>query len=149
MPLIVDSHILFFPAHLRLGPTNWREYRHTVETICRLYGVEHHLFSDYLEGEFDSLEEERAAQEEWDREQALCKAIITLNIKNFPEYSIEAGYRVYARYVWDQLVRMHTRPSWWKTLFGWARPPTRLEILLFVLLLASLWLHCLIIRERL
>ncbi|KAI0819140.1 hypothetical protein BC628DRAFT_1342399 [Trametes gibbosa] len=69
----MNEHIeipgLFLPQRLRLGSTNWPEYRHAYPT----------------------RDERTKAPNEWLKEEDLCKAIITLNVKDFPRYNIRAG----------------------------------------------------------
>ncbi|KAH9857308.1 hypothetical protein C2E23DRAFT_720799, partial [Lenzites betulinus] len=119
-------------------------YRHAVETICCLHGVEQNLefLADWatesptLSGTPDGGQ----AREEWLRREDLCKAIITLNVKDFPRYGIRAGPHCHASVVWRKLVEMHTKKrSWWEMLFGWMRPFTALEKVLLMVILACLW----------
>ncbi|KAM5534664.1 hypothetical protein V8D89_011676 [Ganoderma adspersum] len=121
---------IILPEHLRLsGPGNWRAYKHAVETACRLKGVA------------ESLTMINAGEPE--REE-LCKAIITLNVVDFPAYGVPAGEGVHAREVWARLCEIH-RPK--RTCWGlteWVRTPTRVEWFLLWLLvvmaaLLGLW----------
>lgn len=112
---------VFLPEHLRLsGPGNWRAYKHAVETACRLKGVK------------ESLTMINAGEPE--REE-LCKAIITLNIVNFPAYGVSADEGVPPRNVWARLCEIHRpkRACW--GLREWVRAPTRVEWFLLWLLL--------------
>ena len=68
----------------------------------------------------------------------LCKAIITLNVRDFPRYGVSAGKETAAHDVWAQLVEIHS-PKRWCGLFEWIRPLTRLEwILLAVMAMFAL-----------
>ncbi|KAI0642144.1 hypothetical protein C8Q79DRAFT_987799 [Trametes meyenii] len=142
----LDIPGLFLPAHLRLGQGNWDDYRHAVETICQLKGIDHHLdrFIFEVDPKLPHAEREEA-YEERRKNDALCMAIITLNIKDFARYGIPAHPGTHPGGVWHKLVKMHTQRPWWEALigrlFGWMRRPTYLEVVLLVLLVWSLWLH--------
>ncbi|KAI0794067.1 hypothetical protein C8Q74DRAFT_1193958 [Fomes fomentarius] len=113
----MDIPAVFLPEHLRLGLTNWAEYKHAIETACALTG--------------------------WQRQDALCQAIITLNVRDFPRLGISAGKAVPARDVWAALVALHTPKKRWWTIFkpDWARPLTRLEwVLVGSLFFVMIWL---------
>ena len=111
---------LFLPAHLRLGATNWREYKQAVETICRVAGVEDNLTYVWHPERHDK---------DWVACDELCKAIITLNVRDFPRYGVSAGKETTAHDVWAQLVEIHS-PKRWCGLFEWICPLTRLEWIL-------------------
>ncbi|RPD64228.1 hypothetical protein L226DRAFT_376137 [Lentinus tigrinus ALCF2SS1-7] len=115
---------LFLPAHLRLGATNWKEYKQAIETICRIAGVEDNLTPERHGGRQD---------EDWAERDELCKAIITLNVRDFPRYGVSAGKETPAHDVWAQLVKIHS-PKRWCGLFKleWIRPLTRLEWMLLM-----------------
>lgn len=142
----IDIPGLFLPAHLRLGQTNWHEYRHAMETICRLHGVDENLQFLFCEAWAESptacpTSDERAKErDEWLRKEELCKAIITLNIKDFTRFGIQAGRGIDASRIWRRLVEMHTKKRrCWEGLFAWVRPLTGLEKLLMFIVLALLW----------
>ncbi|KAI1793527.1 hypothetical protein LXA43DRAFT_1059874 [Ganoderma leucocontextum] len=127
---------VFFPEHLRLSAAagNWHAYKHAVETVCRLKGVAENLAviraypPDWLE---DDVDEER---DDWLARDELCKAIVTLNVKDFPAYGVPAGEGVDARTVWARLVEIH-RPK--RTCWGLTesvRAPTTVEWVLLWLL---------------
>ncbi|KAL1944973.1 hypothetical protein VTO73DRAFT_2593 [Trametes versicolor] len=138
----IDIPGLFLPAHLRLGQTNWHEYRHAVETICRLHGVDENLeFSQpWVESPNSTSDERVKERDEWFRREDLCKAIVTLNIRDFPRFGIQAGWGSDANKIWRGLVEMHTKKRrCWEGLFAWVRPLTGLEKLLLFIVLALLW----------
>ena len=108
---IPDIPAIFFPEPLRLGTASWPEYKHAVETACELTGVSANLASSPARGPA-LLAVDKA---DWQRQDELCKAIITLNIKNFPRFHIPAGRDVPARAVWARLVAIHS-PSWCQQL---------------------------------
>ncbi|KAI0358059.1 hypothetical protein OH77DRAFT_1238918 [Trametes cingulata] len=148
----IDIPALFLPPHLRLGPTNWAEFRHAIETICTLHGVAQNLHHDKVwPPPFRGCpipQEELNEREDWQRNDELCKAIITLNIRNFPGYRIPAGASTPASVVWEQLVKMHTKKrACWQVLTGRVRPLTGLERTLLVLLVGLIWLHVTIMSD--
>ncbi|EIW58263.1 uncharacterized protein TRAVEDRAFT_20326 [Trametes versicolor FP-101664 SS1] len=85
--------------------------------------------------------DERAKErDEWLRKEELCKAIITLNIRDFPRFGIQAGRGFDANTIWRRLVEMHTKKRrCWEGLFAWVRPLTGLEKLLLFVVMALLW----------
>ncbi|KAI0369176.1 hypothetical protein BV20DRAFT_946567, partial [Pilatotrama ljubarskyi] len=127
-------------------------FRHAIETISSLHGVGDNLnhqqmWPQPLRG-CPISQEEMDERDEWQRKDELCKAVITLNIKDFPRYGIPAGKNTHANVVWKQLVQMHTKKRrCWEVLFGWVRPLTGLEKGLLVLVVALLWLHTLTVAE--
>lgn len=147
----MDIPAIFLPEHLRLGLTNWAEYKHAVETACALTGVSEHLtrarmppggILGFADDPFQPEEMYDYELNEWQRQDALCQAIITLNVRDFPRLGIPAGKAVPARDVWAALVAVHTPKKRWWTIFkpDWARPLTRLEwvlvgLLFFVMIL--------------
>ncbi|KAI0708822.1 hypothetical protein C8T65DRAFT_206230 [Cerioporus squamosus] len=120
---------LYLPAHQRLGATKWPEFKHTIETICRVVGVEDHLTSETPVGEW--------YPEDWAARDELCKAIITLNVRDFPRYGVLAGKDTPAHAVWAHLVKIH-EPRF-GGLFKWLRPLTMLEWALLGLVILLLW----------
>ena len=150
MPVVVnleDRSIpdVFFPEHLRLSAAagNWPAYKHAVETVCRLKGVAGNLAVIRHYGPPDPRPEdidEGRAREDWLAREELCKAIVTLNIKDFPAYGVPVGEGVHARTVWARLCEIHRpkRTCW--SLMEWVRTPTWTErVLLFLLYLALFW----------
>ncbi len=130
---------VFFPEHLRLSAAagNWPAYKHAVETVCRLKGVADNLTVIHA---YAPWPEEHEARDDWLWREELCKAIVTLNVKDFPAYGVPAGQDVHARTVWWRLCEMHRpkRRCW--GLAEWVRAPTRLEWVLLWLLLAAVLL---------
>ena len=143
-----DQNILdvFFPEQLQLSVStrNWAEYKHAVETVCRLKGVDENLMAndaclfahrkDFLQNEPDDW---------WVRDE-LCKAIITLNVKDFTRYGVPAGENVPARTVWARLVEMHKpRPKkgWSVRLREWLGPMplTSVELALLMLWILTIF----------
>ncbi|TBU27288.1 hypothetical protein BD311DRAFT_844515 [Dichomitus squalens] len=111
---------IFFPEHLRLSAAagNWAEYKHAVETDER---------------------------DDWRWREEVCKAIVTLNIKDFSRYGVSAGKDVHARTVWTRLAEIHKprrRCTGLLELFK-PRPFTKLELVL----LAALVLLRLLLRQ--
>ncbi|RDX48187.1 hypothetical protein OH76DRAFT_1484102 [Lentinus brumalis] len=134
----INIPALILPAHLRLGVTNWRDFKQAVETACRVAGVEDNLTRVWRAGQWSAKE-----CDAWAERDELCKAIITLNIHEFHRYGVSAGKETTAQEVWAQLIQIHA-PTRWVWLCRWVRPSTRLEWLLlgvvfcfFVLLLIS------------
>ena len=138
---------VFFPEHLRLSASarNWAEYKHAVETVCRLKGVAENLTSagaGLFAHRVNIFEDE---PDDWSARDELCKAVITLNVKDFPRYGVLAGEDVPARAVWARLVEMHTpRPKkrFCARLEEWLKPmlPTPTEWMLLVLLVLAVLL---------
>ncbi|KAI0708826.1 hypothetical protein C8T65DRAFT_206357 [Cerioporus squamosus] len=81
---------LFLPAHLRLGATNWKEFKQAIETVCRVAGVEDNLTCGWRAGQWSAEE-----CDEWAERDELCKAIITLNIRDFSSYGVSVGKETY------------------------------------------------------
>ena len=59
-----------------------------------------------------------------------CKAIITLNVSEFPRFSGLAAKNVLARTVWAHLVKVHEAKSRFAGIFKWVCSLTLLETLL-------------------
>ncbi|PIL25129.1 hypothetical protein GSI_13018 [Ganoderma sinense ZZ0214-1] len=122
---------VFFPEHLRLTSKarNWPAYKHAVETVCRLKGVADNLTAMDA---YAIWHEDDDGREDWQWREELCKAIITLNIKDFPAHGVRAGEGVPARVVWARLCEIHRPKRRWRVLTELVRPPrlTRKEWLL-------------------
>ncbi|KAI0630569.1 hypothetical protein C8Q77DRAFT_1133966 [Trametes polyzona] len=143
---------LFLPSHIQLrSRRSWSKFRHAIEIICILHGVGHHL--DFMNPQHatSSLPKEPtvAQWKEWDREEALCKALIMLNVKDFLRYDIDPSVHT-ANEIWEILVMMHAKERrWWEDPFGWVRPLTTLEMVLVVLLLTLQRIEEAILRHTL
>ena len=86
---------LFLPEHLRLGPHNWLEFKHAIETVLRMKGIptahlEYVRCPSFLlpplamvtDGKQSSEEDEKKVRERWAADDELCKALIVLNVRS-------------------------------------------------------------------
>ena len=142
---------VFFPEHLRLSASarNWAEYKHAVETVCRLKGVAENLTPAGVRLFAHRRVFFEDEPNDWSARDELCKAVITLNVKDFPRYGVPAGEHVPAHTVWARLVEMHKpRPKkrWSVRLGQWfgQTPATAMEWVLLVLLALTIS----VLRER-
>lgn len=89
---------LILPEHLHLrGLGTWKTYKHAVETMFKLKGLQGHLERSDLWYEFEPTR--------WNEEQRLCRAIITLNIRDIERLRPESGER--AVDYWERLTALH------------------------------------------
>ncbi|KAI0642141.1 hypothetical protein C8Q79DRAFT_887671, partial [Trametes meyenii] len=95
---------LFFPDHLRLGPSNWLEFKLAVETLFRVKNLPlAHL--KHVECP-RSLSADKDARERWAVEDQLCRAILLLNVRSsFLPFAELEHEQWGAAEVWDMLVR--------------------------------------------
>ncbi|KAI0774764.1 hypothetical protein BD413DRAFT_655235 [Trametes elegans] len=93
---------LFLPEHLRLGSTNWLEFKLAIETVLQVKGIPlAHLKSSecprapYLGGE-----------KTWAEDDQLCKAIVLLNVRpDHVRFATLAHEPWSAAEVWETLVQ--------------------------------------------
>ncbi|KAI0325452.1 hypothetical protein GY45DRAFT_1330262 [Cubamyces sp. BRFM 1775] len=104
----IEFSQLLFPRHLVLRidakgrKKYWEEYCIAVETFLRLKGLEAHLTGrqPLFEGGEKSM-----AQRQWEAEEKLCMAVITLNIRGtYPDWLKKAvAEKKTAAALWEQL----------------------------------------------
>ncbi|OJT14474.1 hypothetical protein TRAPUB_8974 [Trametes pubescens] len=89
---------LILPEHLHLrGRGTWKTYKHAVETVFKLKGLQGHLERSDM---WYASEPTR-----WNEEQKLCRAIITLNIHDIERLRPENWE--HAVDYWERLTALH------------------------------------------
>ncbi|KAI0794071.1 hypothetical protein C8Q74DRAFT_1194603 [Fomes fomentarius] len=100
---------LLLPGHLQLGPDNWLEFKHAVETVLRVKGIPlAHLqySSSNLNAEVHDDAARRIIRERWAAEDEVCKTAIVLNVRKehvrLAQFELE---RVSAAELWAALMQ--------------------------------------------